>query len=53
MHITRKRKEKNLIVSDFSTEKKPGFSSALLLSIPVKGISFSMKSDDPRRVFLR
>lgn len=34
-------------------EWKPGFSSGLLLSIPVNGISFSMNDEDPCLVFLR
>jgi hypothetical protein len=31
-------------------KKKPGFSSALLLSIPVNGSCFSMWFEEPRRV---
>lgn len=34
-------------------KSKPGFASALLLSIPENAISFSMYVEDPRRVFLR
>jgi hypothetical protein len=31
----------------------PGLSTGLLPMMPVKGISFSMKSDEPRRLALR
>lgn len=34
-------------------KKIPGFSAALSLKIPVKGIFFSIYVEDPRRVFLR